>query len=79
MNWHDYIAADPDILAGKPIIKGTRLSVELILERMADGWTLQDLLDSYPKLTPEAVQAVCALSLELVREERFFALDKIAA
>ena len=46
MNWHDYNAADPDILAGKPIIKGTRLSVELILERMADDWTLQELMDS---------------------------------
>ena len=79
MDWQDYITADPNILVGKPIIKGTRLSAEQILERMADGWSQHDLLNAYPKLTPEAIQAVCALSLELLREERFIALGKNAA
>jgi len=79
MNWQDHITADPDILVGKPIIRGTQFPVELILERMADGWSQQDLLNSYPKLTPEAIQAVYALSLKLLREERFIVLEKIAA
>lgn len=43
MNWKDHIVAEPEALAGKPVIKGTRLSVELILDRLADGWTEQYL------------------------------------
>jgi uncharacterized protein (DUF433 family) len=51
MNWQDYIHANPEILNGKPIIKGTRLSVEFILERLSDGWTEQMILENYPRLT----------------------------
>ena len=60
MNWQDYIYSDETVLTGKPAIKGTRLSVEFLLERLADGWTEQDLLDNYPRLTKEALQAVFA-------------------
>lgn len=60
MNWPDYIVSDEKVLLGKPTIKGTRLSVEFLLERLADGWTEQDLLDNYPRLTKEALQAVFA-------------------
>jgi uncharacterized protein (DUF433 family) len=61
MNWKDYITADPQILVGKPVVKGTRLSVELILDRLADGWTQEEILRAYPSLTPQSLQAVCAL------------------
>lgn len=60
MNWQDYITSDEQVLLGKPTTKGTRLSVEFLLERLADGWTEQDLLDNYPRLTKEALQAVFA-------------------
>ena len=60
MNWQDYINSDETVLLGKPIVKGTRLSVEFLLERLADGWTEQDLLDNYPRLTKEALRAVFA-------------------
>ncbi|GAB3972164.1 hypothetical protein GCM10028806_23770 [Spirosoma terrae] len=60
MNWQEYIQSDEKVLQGKPVIKGTRLSVEFLLERLADGWTEQDLLDNYPRLTKEALQAVFA-------------------
>jgi uncharacterized protein (DUF433 family) len=60
MNWQDYIISDNAVLLGKPTIKGTRLSVEFLLERLADGWTEQDLLDNYPRLTKEALQALFA-------------------
>ncbi|CCH55356.1 protein of unknown function DUF433 [Fibrisoma limi BUZ 3] len=60
MNWQEYIVADDTVLSGKPTIKGTRLSVEFLLERLADGWTEQDLLDNYPRLTKEALQAMFA-------------------
>ena len=55
MNWRDHIVSDPEILVGKPVVKGTRLSVDLVLDRLADGWTAEDLFQSYPRLTPEAL------------------------
>ncbi|CAG1023009.1 hypothetical protein MTYM_02141 [Methylococcales bacterium] len=79
INWKDYIVADPEILVGKPVIKGTRLSVELTLDRLADGWTAQELFASYPRLTPEALQAVFAFTAELMKEEDFVAARKAAA
>lgn len=60
MNWQEYIHSDERILLGKPVIKDTRLSVDFLLERLADGWSEQDLLDNYPRLTKEAMQAVFA-------------------
>ncbi|MBD2699342.1 DUF433 domain-containing protein [Spirosoma sp. BT702] len=60
MNWQDYIHSDETVLLGKPVIKRTRLSVEFLFERLADGWTEQALLNNYPRLTKEALQAVFA-------------------
>lgn len=71
MSWQQYITVDPAILVGKPIIRGTRLSVELILDRLADGWTAEDLYAAYPLLKPETLRAVLAMAAELVREEHF--------
>ncbi|MDX2130387.1 MAG: DUF433 domain-containing protein [Chloroherpetonaceae bacterium] len=56
--WRDYILSDPEILLGKPVIKGTRLSVELILELFENGWREKDILESYPKLHKEELKAV---------------------
>lgn len=52
-----HITTDPAIFAGKPVIAGTRISVQLILEKMRDGWTIDDLLDDYPHLTREQIVA----------------------
>lgn len=60
MNWQTYIQSDPEVLLGKPTIKGTRLSVALILELIGKGWRQEDLLRSYPALTPDTLQAVYA-------------------
>ncbi len=79
MNWKEHIAVDPEVLVGKPIIAGTRLSVQLLLDRLADGWTQEDLLRSYPKLTPQALQAVFAFASEMMRDEEYVALEKITA
>lgn len=49
------IISDPGILAGKPVIAGTRISVQLILEKLRDGWTINDLLGDYPQLTREQI------------------------
>lgn len=62
MEWKDRIVSDRDILLGKPTIKGTRISVEFILDRLAGGWTEQMLLDNYPHLTREDLQAVLSIA-----------------
>ena len=69
-SWRERIVCDPQILVGKPTIKGTRISVELILDRVADGWSRQDLRDSYPHLTEDDLNAAFAFSAEVVRDKR---------
>ena len=58
MSWHEYIHSDPSVLAGKPVIRGTRLSVEFLLDLLSEGWTGQQILDNYPQLSPEALKAL---------------------
>jgi uncharacterized protein (DUF433 family) len=79
MNWKDRIVVDPEILVGKPIIKGTRISVELLLDRVAEGWSIDDILRSYPHLTRDDVLAALSFAAELFREERFVAVGKVAS
>lgn len=74
MDWREYIHADPKILVGKPVVKGTRLSVEFILELFAAGWTEDEVLESYPSLTRESLRAVFAFAAECLREEALYTL-----
>ena len=68
MNWQQHITSDKAILGGKPVIKGTRLAVEHIQGRLADGWSNEMLLESFPTLKPEHIQAVHAFVLECMME-----------
>ncbi len=68
MNWRDYIHSDEEVLLGKPVIKGTRLSVEFILERLANGWSEEQLLENYPRLTHESLQAIFAFVHDVYRD-----------
>lgn len=68
MNWKDYIVADPAVLGGKPTVKGTRISVEFIIQRLAQGWTESVLLENYPRLTATHLQAVCAYVQECIED-----------
>ncbi|MDE0272203.1 MAG: DUF433 domain-containing protein [Gammaproteobacteria bacterium] len=70
MNWHDHICSDPSVLVGKPVIRGTRLSVDFLLGLMAEGWTQERLLENYPQLHPQALQAMYAFAAECTRDER---------
>jgi len=79
MNWKDRIEVNPDVLVGKPIIKGTRISVELIMDRMADGWTMEDVLAAYPHISREDVLAALSFASELFKEESFVAVGKVTA
>ncbi|MDX2247574.1 MAG: DUF433 domain-containing protein [Bacteroidia bacterium] len=72
MQWQERIHTHPEILRGKPVIKGTRLSVEFLLERLANGWTPQSLLENYPRLTPEDIQALFAFALEGLKDGLLF-------
>ncbi len=57
MRWQDYVHCDPNVMSGKPVIKGTRITVELILERLGDGWPDTEILKAYPHLKVEQIRA----------------------
>ena len=57
MDWEERVELNPEVLAGKPVVKGTRLSVQLILELLADGWSSEEVLEQYPTLTRDDVLA----------------------
>lgn len=78
MNWRDHIHSDPEILGGKPVVRGTRISVELILEYLADGGTVADILDGYPGLTAKDIRAAVAFSLDLLVKEAASARQEAA-
>ena len=73
------MVCDPDILVGKPSIKGTRLSVELILGWLAQGWSHEMVLESYPQLERDDILAALAFATEKMREESYALLDGPAA
>jgi len=60
------ITADPAILGGKPVIAGTRISVQLILEKLSDGWSIQDVLEDYPHLTRDQIIAAIAYAASVM-------------
>ena len=74
MDWHPYIHADPEVLAGKPAVKGTRLSVDFLLGLFAAGWSEQQVLENYSTLTSDSLRAVFAFAAECMREEAMYSL-----
>ncbi len=68
MNWREYITVDPKICHGKACFKNTRIMVSVVLDNLAAGLTPEDILQSYPSLTREAIQAAMAYAAELARE-----------
>jgi uncharacterized protein (DUF433 family) len=74
MNWQERIVVDPKVMVGKPVIKGTRLTVELLLELLAENWTHEQILKSYPQLVREDIQAVLRYAAAMVKEERIYLL-----
>jgi uncharacterized protein (DUF433 family) len=71
----ELIISDPKIMVGKPVIKGTRITVEHILEEMAGGLTIEELLDSYPNLSRESIQAALKFAAESVRHEVIYPIS----
>lgn len=79
MEWRDRIVSDPNILVGKPTIRGTRISVELILGWLANGWSFEDIVAAYPHLARDDILAALAFAAELMREEEYIAIHKAEA
>lgn len=67
MDWRKHIHSDPEILLGKPVVRGTRISVEFILEALSAGETVQDLLEDYPQLTESEIRAALAFAAATLR------------
>ena len=72
---HDRIVRDPSILMGKPCIKGTRISVEVIVRRLAAGLTADQIAAQYPELTREDVLAAAAYAADLLRHDGLIAAE----
>lgn len=72
IDWRKFIHSDPKILLGKPVVKGTRLSVEFILGLFSEGWSEQQMLENYPTLTKESLRAVFAFATDCMREESLY-------
>lgn len=75
MNWKDHIISDPNILLGKPTIKGTRISVELILELLESGWTERMILNSYPNITEDSLRSVFSYLKDCIQQELYFPIS----
>jgi uncharacterized protein (DUF433 family) len=63
------VTSDPTIMTGKPVIAGTRITVELILEKLAAGETAEQILEAHPRLTHEGIQAALAFAAEVLRSD----------
>jgi len=74
MEWKDRISIDPDVLVGKPVIKGTRIAVEFVIDLMAQGWSEQDILGNYPGVTHEDIIACLRYAEQVIKTERVYAL-----
>jgi uncharacterized protein (DUF433 family) len=72
MNWQERIVIDPDILVGKPIVKGTRLAVEFIIDLLAQGWSEAEILRNYPGLTRQDIQACLGYASATLQSEKVF-------
>ena len=72
IDWRNHITSNEKVLNGKPIIKNTRISVELILELLASNWTYEMILESYPRLNREDITAVYQYLIVCIQNEMFY-------
>jgi uncharacterized protein (DUF433 family) len=72
MEWQDRIIVDPAVLTGKPVIKGTRLAVEFIVELLANDWTEEQVLENYPGIEHADISACLRYAAEILKSERVY-------
>ena len=71
-DYMEYVEVNPEIMMGKPVIKGTRITVELILEELSAGKDINDLLKAHPRLTKDAIWAALAFAADAIKGERSY-------
>lgn len=74
MTYTDRIISNPKIMLGKPVIKGTRITVELILKKLSEGISVDELIQAYPHLTREDIFAVLSYSADVISKEEMIAV-----
>lgn len=72
MNWQERIEINPGVLVGKPVIRGTRLAVEFIVELLANGWSQQQIVQNYPGITHDDILACLRYASEMLKSERVY-------
>ncbi len=73
MDYTEYIESNADIMLGKPVLKGTRITVALVLQKLSEGATTDDIIGAYPNLTPSSINAVLAYASDVVSNETIIA------
>jgi uncharacterized protein (DUF433 family) len=73
--WAERIVIDPKILVGKPVVKGTRLVVDFILDLLVQGWPVDEILRNYPGLEAKDIQACLAYARDMLRNEKVYLLE----
>ena len=75
MEWQERIEINPEVLVGKPVVKGTRLAVEFVLGLLAEDWTEKDVLENYPGLSHDDIRACLAYASARLRAEKVYPLE----
>ena len=73
-NWRTHIESNPKIMLGKPVIKNTRIPVDLLLEKLGNGETMNDLIEAYPSITQDDIYAALAFASEAIKNEIVYSL-----
>lgn len=69
MAWRDRITVDPEVMVGRPVVRGTRLTVDFLLGLLADGWSEAEILEDYPGLTADDIRACVQYAREALQYE----------
>ncbi|MEX0784509.1 MAG: DUF433 domain-containing protein [Dehalococcoidia bacterium] len=72
VRWEAHITSDPAVMVGKPVVKGTRLTVEHVLDLLASGWSEATIIENYPQLSEESIRAVLRFAAESMRDLKLF-------
>lgn len=79
MDWQERIVVDPKILVGKPVVKGTRLAVEFIVELLSQGWAESEILRNYPGLTHDDITACLKYATSILKAEKIYPFESSRA
>lgn len=73
------IVSDPNVMMGKPVVSGTRITVEIILEKLAAGETVEQIIDEHPRLTREAIQEALSFAAKALRADVIYPIEETVA